>query len=345
MNLQVLIVDDSKLARMAIGRALTRLYPGWTKLEASNADEALELARAESVDIALLDFNMPGRDGLQLAAELQQVAPNVVIALISANNQNEVVAQTRSLGATFLSKPVTEPALAEFLTLTLQRKGGRVTPRTTTPLNDLQIDALVELVNIGVSRAATSLRELVNQQVLLSVPNVALVSRPDAIEIIGRTEAKQLVAVHQVFEGDITGRALLIFPETNSLELVRAVTGGELPLEDIIELEQEALAETGNIILNGCLATIANLLHRNLKMSLPEILRGRGQDLFNLAPPPEAGDVVLFLYINFAVRERDIRGYIAMLMDMPSLEALRGLLDEFIERVAGETAPETDGPG
>lgn len=123
MNLQVLIVDDSKLARMAIGRALTRLYPGWTKLEASNADEALELARAESVDIALLDFNMPGRDGLQLAAELQQVAPNVVIALISANNQNEVVAQTRSLGATFLSKPVTEPALAEFLTLTLQRKG------------------------------------------------------------------------------------------------------------------------------------------------------------------------------------------------------------------------------
>lgn len=220
-----------------------------------------------------------------------------------------------------------------------------MTPRTTTPLNDLQIDALVELVNIGVSRAATSLRELVNQQVLLSVPNVALVSRPDAIEIIGRTEAKQLVAVHQVFEGDITGRALLIFPETNSLELVRAVTGGELPLEDIIELEQEALAETGNIILNGCLATIANLLHRNLKMSLPEILRGRGQDLFNLAPPPEAGDVVLFLYINFAVRERDIRGYIAMLMDMPSLEALRGLLDEFIERVAGETAPETDGPG
>ncbi|QJP13248.1 chemotaxis protein CheX [Starkeya sp. ORNL1] len=220
-----------------------------------------------------------------------------------------------------------------------------MTPGITTPLTELQIDALVELVNIGVSRAAASLRELVNQQVLLSVPNVALVSRRDAIEIIGNHEAKQLVAVHQVFEGDITGRALLIFPETNSLELVRAVTGGELPLEDIIDLEQEALAETGNIILNGCLATIANLLHRNLKMSLPEILRGRGQDLFNLAPPPEAGDVVLFLYINFAVRERDIRGYIAMLMDMPSLEALRGLLDEFIERVAGETAPETDGPG
>ena len=69
--------------------------------------------------------------------------------------------------------------------------------------------------------------------------------------------------MHQVFEGDITGRALLIFPETKSLELVRAITGGDLPLEDIIELEQEALAETGNILLNSCLATIANMLRAN----------------------------------------------------------------------------------
>ncbi len=211
-------------------------------------------------------------------------------------------------------------------------------------LSELQIDALTELVNIGVSRAAASLRDLVSRQVLLSVPRVTLVSRADAIEILGSTEERGLVAVHQLFEGDITGRALLIFPEINSLELVRAVTGGMLPLEDIIELEQEALAETGNIILNGCLATIANMLHRSLKMSLPEILRGHGRDLFELAPPPVGGDVVLFLYINFAVRDRDIRGYIAMLMDMPSLEALRGLLDEFIERVAGGAVPEANAP-
>lgn len=211
-------------------------------------------------------------------------------------------------------------------------------------LNELQIDALTELVNLGVSRAAASLRELVGRQVLLSVPRVTLLSRDDAIEIVGATEEKQLVAVHQLFEGDITGRALLIFPEINSLELVRAVIGGGLPLEDIIELEQEALAETGNIILNGCLATIANMLQRSLKMSLPEILRGDSRDLFELAPPPESGDVVLFLYINFAVRERDIRGYIAMLMDMPSLAALEGLLDEFIERTAGGMAPEANAP-
>jgi chemotaxis protein CheC len=206
-------------------------------------------------------------------------------------------------------------------------------------LTELQIDALTELVNLGVSRAASSLREMVRAQVHLSVPSVQLVDRLRAIEILAQREIINLVAVHQVFEGDITGRALLIFPETKSLELVRAITGGDLPLEDIIELEQEALAETGNILLNSCLATIANMLHRSLKMSLPEVLRGTAETFFNLAPPPYAGDVVMFLYINFAVRERDISGYIAMIMDLPSLTALRHLLDEFIARTTGELAP------
>jgi len=211
-------------------------------------------------------------------------------------------------------------------------------------LNELEVDALTELVNIGVSKAATSLREMVKEQVFLSVPQVELVDRSRAISILRARENSRLIAVHQVFEGDITGRVLLIFPETKSLELVRAVTGGDLPLEDIIELEHEALAETGNIILNGCLATIANMLKRSLKMSLPEILHGEGPEFFELTPPPEAGDVVMFLYINFAMHQRNIQGYIVMLMDMPSLEALKTLLQEFIQRTTGEAASQHDRP-
>lgn len=207
-------------------------------------------------------------------------------------------------------------------------------------LNELEVDALTELVNLGVSRAAVSLADMVGQEVVLSVPSVSLLRRDEAIRLLSERENSKLVAVHQVFEGDVTGRALLIFPEPKSLELVRAVAGGDLSLEDIIELEHEALAETGNIILNGCLSTMANLLERTLKISLPEVLRGEGKEFFNLAPPPAAGDVVLFLYIDFLVRERDIRGYIAMLMDMPSLTVLQGLLQEFIARAAG--APPTD---
>jgi hypothetical protein len=51
-----------------------------------------------------------------------------------------------------------------------------------------------------------------------------------------------------------------------------------------------------------------------------EVLRGDATALFSLAPPPHAGDAVLFLYINFAIRERDISGYIAMINANPSID-------------------------
>jgi chemotaxis protein CheC len=202
-------------------------------------------------------------------------------------------------------------------------------------LSELQLDALTELVNLGVSRAAGNLAVMVREEVILSVPKVALMTRQAAIQTLGQRDSRSLVAVHQTFEGEIVGRALLIFPEERSLELVRSLVSSELSNEEIIELEQEALAETGNVILNSCLATIANSLESRLKISLPEVIRGESTRFFSLPPPPEAGSTVLFVYINFAVRRRNIEGYIAMLMDLPSLEALKKLLDALILRTGG----------
>lgn len=211
---------------------------------------------------------------------------------------------------------------------------------TEVALDELERDALTELVNIGVSRAALSLRKMVGGQVLLSVPSVDVVSRKTAAALIGQRESDRLVAVRQDFEGAFAGRALLIFPESNSLELVRAVTGGELNSDEVAEMEQEALAETGNVILNGCLATMANMLQRSLSMSLPEVVRGDGGLLFEIEDVDSTEGLVLFLYINFSVHDRDIRGYIAMLLDLPSLAILAQLLRDFIARVMGP-----DGPG
>jgi len=143
-------------------------------------------------------------------------------------------------------------------------------------LTELELDALTEVVNIGVSRAATSLRDMVGQQVFLSVPSVAITSPIRAVELLGQRESSLLVAIRQGFQGEFSGSALLIFPEKNSLELVRAVAGDHLPLEDILELEQEALAEIGNVILNGCMATIANLLRPLVTATAPSLLGVHG---------------------------------------------------------------------
>jgi chemotaxis protein CheC len=202
-------------------------------------------------------------------------------------------------------------------------------------LSELERDALTELVNIGVGRAATSLRKMVGKHILLSVPALEVVTLAAASRLLVERETDKLVAIRQEFSGFFSGRALLIFPESNSLDLVRAVVSGELSAAELVELERDALAETGNIILNGCLGSMANMLHQPLIMSLPEVLYGDGNDLFHT--DHDAGNgMVLFLYINFVIQERNIRGYIAMTMDLPSMVSLKGLISEFITRVTGE---------
>src|SRR4051812_37754289 len=108
MTYKVLIVDDSKLARMAIVKALKSCYPDGVYVEAGSAKDALSAMQRDTPDIALVDFNMPAQDGLRLVADLRNLSPQMPIAIVSANHQQEVINRTTALGAKFLPKPVAE---------------------------------------------------------------------------------------------------------------------------------------------------------------------------------------------------------------------------------------------
>jgi CheY-like chemotaxis protein len=115
MSYKVLIIDDSKLARMVMTNAFARVRPDWQVIEASNAEEALTAVASQSVDIALVDFNMPGMDGLELLARIRQDHPKMPVAVVSANLQDEIIGRARELNATFIAKPLTEEALGAFM--------------------------------------------------------------------------------------------------------------------------------------------------------------------------------------------------------------------------------------
>lgn len=122
----VLVVDDSKLARMVVKRILEKTRSDWQIAEAANAQEALGLLAERTVDIALIDFNMPDRDGLSLAEEMRAGNPDMPMAIISANAQDAILARARELDTAFVEKPLTEDTLADFLsgaTLKLRRAG------------------------------------------------------------------------------------------------------------------------------------------------------------------------------------------------------------------------------
>ncbi|MDG2522122.1 response regulator [Caulobacter segnis] len=115
MGTTVLIVDDSKLARIVVSKALDALQPDWARIEAASAEDALQVIGAEQVDVVMIDYNMPGRDGLSLAEELREKYPQMPIAVATANIQDEIVARARAANATFIPKPVTEDSLRGFI--------------------------------------------------------------------------------------------------------------------------------------------------------------------------------------------------------------------------------------
>ena len=121
MTYKVLIVDDSKLARMAAAKVLADSHPDWAAVEAGSAGLAMSATQEASPDIALVDFNMPGRDGLDLAADLIKLKPRMPIAVISANHQQQIIDRAQALGAAFLPKPLSKKALEDFLQAALQK--------------------------------------------------------------------------------------------------------------------------------------------------------------------------------------------------------------------------------
>jgi CheY-like chemotaxis protein len=115
METTILIVDDSKLARIVLAKAITALHPEWRRVEAGNAEQAVALIEGGGVDIAILDFNMPGENGLDLVEKLRVNYPHMPLALATANVQDELVARARAANATFIAKPVTEDNIKGFL--------------------------------------------------------------------------------------------------------------------------------------------------------------------------------------------------------------------------------------
>jgi CheY-like chemotaxis protein len=115
MTTTVMIVDDSKLARIVVGKAIAALQPDWNRVEATDAEAANSLIENEQIDVAILDFNMPGRNGLELAEDLRARLPHMPIAIATANVQDEVIARARAVDAAFIAKPITEDGLRGFL--------------------------------------------------------------------------------------------------------------------------------------------------------------------------------------------------------------------------------------
>lgn len=196
-------------------------------------------------------------------------------------------------------------------------------------LTELQHDALVEIFNLGVGQAASAMSQIVNEEVTMSVPMISFQSRAEVAKLLGSDEDRRISAITQYYEGTFNTEAILMFPEEKSLEIVRLMVGDTVTVEELTEMEQEAMSEIGNIILNSCMGALANIAGRELHGSLPVYHVGTGDEILGTSGKTWDG-LVLTLKIDFNIEKHEINGYVAFLLDLSALTDLRHYIDHYL---------------
>lgn len=105
-SLSFLVVDDSKVSRtMVIGLLRNRL-PGAVFHEAGDGESAVAQFERSPAAVVVMDFNMPGINGVEAAQRIQAVSADVRIVLLTANAQGAVQAKAEAAGIRFMKKPI-----------------------------------------------------------------------------------------------------------------------------------------------------------------------------------------------------------------------------------------------
>lgn len=111
----VLVVDDSKMSRLMVTAIISGAFPDCVITVAESGDEALKKASGMSFDRIILDYNMPGMTGEQLAIKLREMYPDAKISLLTANLQDAVKQRAKEIKVGHIPKPITEEKIIEFL--------------------------------------------------------------------------------------------------------------------------------------------------------------------------------------------------------------------------------------
>lgn len=139
-------------------------------------------------------------------------------------------------------------------------------------LGPRQLDALREVANIGAGHAATALSQMVNQRIMVDIPEIRVVRLEDVGELIG--EPDEIVsAVMMQLLGDVTGRTVQIFPWRTAVQLTSKLLSRQSSgsPEDFGELEQSALKEVSNILVGAYVNALSDFMGLMLIMSPPAL--------------------------------------------------------------------------
>jgi chemotaxis protein CheC len=193
-------------------------------------------------------------------------------------------------------------------------------------LKELQLDALKEVANIGAGHAATALSQLTSRTIMINVPEVNVRPLEEVPELLGSAD-EVIAAVLMHMMGDLTGRTLVLFPES-SARILCDILFRRQPgtTAEFTPMEQSGLKEAGNILASAYMNALSDFMGMMLVPSVPSLVIDLSAAILTTAYLNFGHDRDYVFCVETAFRvegaTEPLRGHFLLLPDMPSLRAI-----------------------
>lgn len=197
-------------------------------------------------------------------------------------------------------------------------------------ITDELLDALREIINIGVGKAAGTLNELLEHHISLEVPRIVIVHPNDLDSHIFSRSEETVSLVSLQFSGQFSGLSTLLFTPDSASKLVDLLMGEENPGDDLDAIKIGTLTEVGNILLNAVMGSIGNILDSRLSYAIPAYQEGSLKSI--LMPLLQHESAALEVTTRFTVQSRQITGEFLLLFEIGSFDSFVVALEKAINR-------------
>ena len=188
-------------------------------------------------------------------------------------------------------------------------------------IDEEAIDAIRELINIGVGKAAGLLSEMTGCRIILKVPAIRITRITDLSTEVGPGPQDNLATVALSFRGSMSGLTALVFPPDSAASLVMLLTGEKTGTAELDAIRVETLREVGNIIINAVMGSIANILEQHLTYALPTYQETTLSSLAG-SRKKDSDDWVVLAETRFVIENMPIEGNLLLIFEVGSIDTL-----------------------
>ena len=190
-------------------------------------------------------------------------------------------------------------------------------------LNEMQIDMLREIGNIGAGNAATALATILDEKVDMSVPSVRITGFDEAVENLGGAESLT-VAVLVNFGGDANGMIMFLLNVEDAKSIMDILVGEDDGEEGLSEMKISGIKEIGNILASSYVNAISALTGLTIEVSVPYVAIDMVGALM-CVPIIEfgaIGDKLMFIEENFEGETNDLKSNMIMFAEINTLKTI-----------------------